>query len=170
MNKKLLNTQIEAINIQHGSEIVQFYFENGFNTNAYKGVHTKSNNDSSRFYGVNSLGNFTNRLEQPYENMKTITLEEAKALVKNEYPKVMLVRQNTRDNFIKRVVFMEKNGFFLAWASAETLKDAEKVCAVTPWKYAEDIKPEPVIKELTLQEIADKFDISIDQLRIKDKS
>ncbi len=35
-----------------------------------------------------------------------------------------------------RVVFMQKNGEFLAWSGAETFAEAESVTDVTNWKYA----------------------------------
>ena len=60
---------------------------------------------------------------------------------KTTYPKVMMVG-NTHPLTRKRVVFMEKCEKFLTWDSADNLKDAENVISVTPWEYAEDIKPE----------------------------
>lgn len=80
---------------------------------------------------------------------------------KSEYPKLMWVWDNNEDGKFKRVVFMEKNGRYLAWNTAETLKAAETVCDVTPWHYAEDvieskigIAPE-VNKETCIKIIAD---------------
>ena len=60
---------------------------------------------------------------------------------KTSYPRVMMVG-NSYPLTQKRVVFMEKCGNFLAWSSADNLKDAENTILVTSWKYAEDIKPE----------------------------
>lgn len=39
---------------------------------------------------------------------------------------------------------------------------------VMSYKLMREIKPEPEVKELTLSEIADKFNVSVEQLRIKD--
>ena len=63
---------------------------------------------------------------------------------KPEYPKVMEVDYN--EDFIaplKRVVFMEKNGMYLAWAEAETLEEAEDSVDVVTWPYARVPEPKP---------------------------
>ena len=85
-----------------------------------------------------------------------------------EYPKLMLVGESPSTMDLKRVVFMEKNGRYLAWDAAETFKGIEKITWVTAWGYAKDIEEEQEIKEITLQEVADKFNISVENLRIKD--
>lgn len=82
----------------------------------------------------------------------------------SEYPRVMLVSQNNM-YFDKRVVFMEKNGKYLAWESVETLEEAENSTNVATWSYAKDIEPEPI--ELTIDEIAEKFGIKPEQVKIK---
>ena len=58
-----------------------------------------------------------------------------------KYPKVMLVSNNP-DNpkvYCRRVVFMKKNGKYLAWDSAETIEDAKESMSVIIWDYAKDI-------------------------------
>lgn len=80
------------------------------------------------------------------------------------YPKVMLVSNHRQDTPQKRVVFMEKNGKYLAWTGAETLEEAEGELGVYNWKYAKDIE-EPV--ELTMDEIAEKFGVDVTRLKIK---
>jgi hypothetical protein len=48
-----------------------------------------------------------------------------------------------------RVVFMEKNGKFMAWNNAETLEDSKKSISATPWPYAREINSnETEIKEI----------------------
>lgn len=80
-------------------------------------------------------------------------LEEAKAEIielpiKKDYPKVMWV-WNDESEKLKRVVFMEKCGKYVAWAFAETLEDAEYETKAIDWKFAQDIE-EP--KQITIQE------------------
>lgn len=86
----------------------------------------------------------------------------------NQYPKVMMVSDSKetleKGNGAIRVVFMEKCGQYLAWSSAETLEDAKKNIDTVPWNCAKEL---PSIKELTMQEIADKFNIDVDCLKIK---
>src|SRR5690554_3378523 len=60
-----------------------------------------------------------------------------------EYPKVMEVSiyKDFRSPW-ERVVFMKKNGMYLAWKGAETFDEADSEVEVTPWPYARDIAPE----------------------------
>jgi len=58
----------------------------------------------------------------------------------NKYPKVMEV--SIYKDFrgpLRRVVFMYKNGMYLAWKGAATLEEADSEVEVTPWPYARDI-------------------------------
>jgi len=87
---------------------------------------------------------------------------------KNVYPKVMLV--STNKEFISaeiRVVFMEKCDRYLAWSNTTTLEDSEKEPYATTWPYAKDLPEEPVITEVTLEEVAKVMNIPLQQLRIK---
>ena len=169
MNKKLLNTQIEALTLKHGAEIVRFYKDEGFATNSYSGILNKEDSDPARFYGADEDGNFTSRAKN--SGRKTITLEEAKALIsETPYPKVMLVWDNDEDYLFKRVVLMEKNGKYIAWNCAETIEESENVFDANFWNFAKDIEqPEeqPII-ELTLEEIAKLKGCDVKQLRIKE--
>lgn len=81
------------------------------------------------------------------------------------YPRVMMV-SNDKRFWAQRVVFMEKAGQFLAWSNAETIEEAEHEAHVFTCKYAKEIE-EPKTIELTMQEIADKFGCSTEQLKIK---
>ena len=81
-----------------------------------------------------------------------------------KYPKVMMVSDDEID-WNKRVVFMEKNGKFLAWYDAEKLEDAEKQTELITWNYSKDI--EQKIK-LTRQEIASKFEVALEHIEIVD--
>jgi len=59
------------------------------------------------------------------------------------YPKVMEV--SAHENFpsgrtFKRVVFMKKKRYYLAWNNAKTLEGAEEETGCAGWKYARDIE------------------------------
>jgi len=58
----------------------------------------------------------------------------------NKYPKVMEVSiyKDFRSPW-ERVVFMKKNGMYLAWKGAETFDEADSEVEVTPWPYAREI-------------------------------
>lgn len=77
-------------------------------------------------------------------------------LKEGEYPKVMEVRANNSNNWFTRVVFMEKDGKFLAWNGAKTLEESKGVTSATAWSHARDIE-HPL--SLTLQEVAEKFGV-----------
>ena len=81
---------------------------------------------------------------------------------KRAYPRIMLVSDD-KMTWGKRVVFMEKNGGFLAWESAETLEEAEKIVGNTFWKYAKEIEP----IQVTLEEIAKWKRVNKEQIIIK---
>ncbi len=74
MNKKLLNTQIEALNKKHGAEIIQFYKEHGFDIIHHN--RDKTMNFIHLDYDCKLYCNWNSN-----ENARTITLEQAKELV-----------------------------------------------------------------------------------------
>lgn len=99
------------------------------------------------------------------EGYEILSIDQLLDFQVNEYPKVMEVSAGGND-WQKRVVFMEKNGKFLAWIGAETIEESENETNVFAWKYAREIQPAPTL-ELTLDEIAEKFNVSPEQIKIK---
>lgn len=96
----------------------------------------------------------------------------------NKYPKVMMVSDDpiTKDNPGQQRVIWAYNSkfsypYFAYSASIKTLKNVEDIpdgegwAGGLPvgWRYAQ----EPQQTELTLDEIADKFGISVNHLKIK---
>lgn len=81
----------------------------------------------------------------------------------SKYPKVMEVSPNGRVWF-KRVVFAEKMGRFIAWSNAETFEEAEDEISTCAWYHVREVQ-EP--REISIQEIADKFGIPVEEVRIK---
>ena len=166
---ELNNIVIEVLDKEHGKKVIDFFKSKGIDTRNLSGEANKQDNDVYRYYGIIGIyfSNYSLNQVNSY-NAKIVTLEE---LMKpaNTYPKVMWVSDYPDFmNKTKRVVFMEKCNKYVAWHNAETLEEAEKITDSTAWKYAKDIEPEvSPIKELTMQEIADKFGISVDNLRIK---
>jgi hypothetical protein len=77
--------------------------------------------------------------------------------------KVMLVSEDNI-GWHKRVVFGEKCGRFLAWSLVDNLNDAKTTIEISNWKYAKEINS-PI--ELTMDEIANKFGIDVNLLKIK---
>ena len=94
-----------------------------------------------------------------------LTIDQLLDFQDNEYPKVMEVSHNNH-NWHKRVVFMEKNGKFLAWVDAKSIEESEGITDICTWRYAREIQPATTL-ELTLDEIAEKFNVSPEQIKIK---
>lgn len=77
----------------------------------------------------------------------------------------MMVSDSGKD-WLKRKVLMEKNGYFITWGSASTDQEVEVTNHIINWKYAKEIEEvHPV--ELTLEEIAEKFGVNVEQIKIK---
>jgi hypothetical protein len=77
----------------------------------------------------------------------------------------MMVSTNER-HWFKRKVFIQKNGYFIAWDNADTDEAVKESLRVAPWQYAKEIE-EPKELELTLEEIAEKFGVSVESIKIK---
>ena len=131
----LNNTVIKVLNREHGEKVIAFYKKNGYNTSVFHG------HNIGFHYGVlnNNFSWYTNT-DMERLPLKVIELPEEK-----EYPKVMMVSNSpiTIGNKGKqRVVFMEKNGCYLAWKYAETLEDAENEMEINTWEYAVNVPKE----------------------------
>ena len=88
----------------------------------------------------------------------------------NVFPKIM--RVSTNDGVSCERVVIGKNPFnnrYIAIQDALTIEEAIEKSETTDicleWPYAEDIESE--IKEISLKEISDKFNIPIESIRIK---
>lgn len=130
------NKFIECLSVQHGAKIVEFFVKHGAKNNG-----NLNGNTIDFYYGVIN-GNLTfislNRVIE--RGGEIIELPE-----ENGYPKVMLVSNfpiSENDKGCKRVVFMEKQGNYLAWQYAETIEAAEKETTIASWKYAVDVPKE----------------------------
>ena len=102
--------------------------------------------------------------ENPLTDQWTFRLKHIESVVPQLYPKVMWVSDDTV-TWVKRVIFAEKCGCFLAWNGCETLEQAQWQTSVTTWLYGKDVLP---VIELTIQEIAEKFNLHPEQIRIKE--
>jgi hypothetical protein len=93
------------------------------------------------------------------------------AFIKNPFENVgfqerwMMVSMHGGD-WRKRKVFAKKNGIFLAWYNAKTDEAVKKELRLDSWKYAKEIE-EPKELELTLEQIAEKFGVSVESIKIK---
>jgi len=154
------NQVIEVLNEEHGERVIKYFQSLGIDTGNFKGTNTLEKDDRIRYYGVVG-GKFGPWAKSSFLD-KNVCLPPVEIIELPDiqpYPKVMLVSDFpiSMNNFgFKRVVFMEKNGRYLAWYGAETLEEAKETMDITHWKYAEDV--DSVLK-LTLEEIAERFNV-----------
>lgn len=83
--------------------------------------------------------------------------------------RVMEVRDFEGDIWVKRVVFMQKEGKFLAWQNAENIEESKMETSVSKWNQAREIST-PQIVELTLKDISEGkgVGVPVELIRIKD--
>ena len=136
MNMDVNKKFIKSLSVEHGTKIVEFFVKHGAkNPKNYWGDAV------GLCYGVID-GRLTFLTQSGVCEIggEIIELPE-----ENGYPKVMMVSDCpiTKGNKgQKRVVFMEKQGKYLAWANVETFEKAETECDVTIWLYAVDVPKE----------------------------
>lgn len=81
----------------------------------------------------------------------------------SEFPKVMEVSDNNY-NWYKRVVVIADNKYYFTRSNIESIAEVKGTEKLLRWAYAREVQ----IHELTLKDIADKFGISVDSIRIKE--
>ena len=145
------NKVIKVLNIEHGAKVIEFWKQ-------YCDTGELEGTDIGYYYGIlNGKFNAWDIDEVFNARAELIELPEEKA-----YPRVMLV-SDTKLSWVRRVVFMEKLGGFLAWKYAQALEEAEKEKFVEFWNYAKELEP----VEVTLEEIAKWKGTTKEQIIIK---
>ena len=149
------NTAILANDKEQAVKIIAFYKSKGYDTGGFSGEYS----NFPKYYGVEDNTFLFFVSENPKATTKIIQLPL-------EYPKVMMV-SNDANLWYKRVVFMEKNGKYIAWHDAKTLEDAEKVLDTYIWSYAKEVEEETT--EITIEEIAKLLNKPKHLIKIVDK-
>ena len=145
------NKVIKVLDTKHGAKVIEFW---------------KQYCDTGDLMGYN-IGNYYGIINGEFDSWGEDKITKANAEIielteEKTYPRVMLVSID-KENWHKRVVFMEKCGGFLAWMLAETLKEAENEIDTNFWEFAKEIEP----IEVTLEEIAEWKGVSKEQIKIK---
>jgi hypothetical protein len=65
----------------------------------------------------------------------------------------------------KRKVIMTKNNKFIVWSGAEIDKQVNDTVETSHWNFAKELEEQKV--EVTLEEIAEKFGVNVEQIKIK---
>ena len=131
---------------------------------AHGGFDWIETDDGYSFWAEVLKGDF-NRFFLRYPQKEEELLELEKDT--KTYPKVMEVSNS--ENFSNpktRVVFMEKNGKYLAWSNASTLEEAEKTFTVAYWDYAREVAP---TVNLTAEDISAGKGVGVDPKLIRFK-
>ena len=93
--------------------------------------------------------------------------DEQVAFPTEETERWMMV-SNDSINWVKRKVITQKNGKFLAWIFAENDEVLNSVSDATSWDFAKEIETKIEFNlELSLEEIAEKFGVNVEQIKIK---
>jgi len=143
------NKVIKVIDVEHGKRVIEFF---------------KQYCDTWKFIG-DSIGDYYGIIDGIFSVWCIDEIAKAEIIELPEektYPQVMLVSSDKKQ-WVKRVVFMEKCGGFLAWAHEETLEKAEKKIDTMFWRYAKEIES----IEVTLEDIAKRKEITKEQIIIK---
>jgi hypothetical protein len=145
----LNNKVIKVLTRTHGKKVIQFFKDNGVDTEELAGRVCEADYEDRIYYGL-IKGNFSNYSLDTVQLYDTaiIELPENEPIFWKE-EKVMLVRDTVDNTPRKRVVFGKKNGKFLAWAHVETIEEAVRQCETSTWRLAEEIQQgNPKKKEL----------------------
>ena len=159
------NQVIEVLNKEHGKKVLEYWKSRGFDVEDFSGDQTREDDSAFRFYGVIN-GEFNNYLRKSVNLYKAKIIELPTESPKEErtFPRVMLVSDDGI-KWYKRVVFMKRCDRYISWVNAETIEESEGTYEATSWRYAKEL-PEKV--ELTKSQIAEKFGIPIDLIKIVD--
>ena len=107
------------------------------------------------------------------ENMPDFQKKSADANVdvqvaaSGEFPRVMLV-SNTGGEWFERVVVIANNTGCIAYSEIASLDEISDDKSFVLWDLAKEISPKvPEVLEVTIEEIAERFGVSSDQIRVK---
>lgn len=165
---ELNNIVVENLSLEFGQELKKTFEDLGLNVSNCSFTGIKETGKIYRYYGIiNNIFNCFNKGEVKQSNAKIITLKELKAM-KNPYPKMMYVsdepitdKKNGEQYEVLKEVEIENQSIFI---TKSKLFD-DKFFA---YKYAVDLNHfDNQVKEITIEEIAQRFGYPIEQIRIK---
>ena len=160
------NQVIEVLNKEHGKKVIEYWKSRGVDTSGMSGSFTKENGEEERYYGVIKNDFDCYRIEFVLKyNAEIIKLPTESPKEEEEpFPRVMLVSDDG-DSWRKRVVFMKRCDRYISWLGAETIEESESIYKTTSWRYAKELTEKV---EITKAEIAEKFGVPFDYIKIVD--
>jgi hypothetical protein len=123
-------------------------------------------------YGTKGFG--WNITPEGHEFWREVIINKRFDIFFQKYPKLTLPRfvevSHSGLQWYKRVLVLERivndKKIYYCVYNVSTLEAINKETELTNWKYMREIE-EPKVTELTLDEIAQKFNIPVEQLKIK---
>lgn len=173
------NQVIEVLNKEHGKKVIEYWKLRGVDTMAMSGSFTREDGEESRYYGVikNDFDCYTIEFVHKY-NAKIIELPTESPKEEKTFPRVMLVSNRPIKRIsdgIKQLVISIVDGVAISAGGTQysleqyyqDLKEekANPILRLYPWRYSKDL-PEKV--EITKSEIAEKFGVPFDFIKIVD--
>jgi len=159
------NEVIEVLDLEHGQKVKKYWEDRGVDTSGYSHTTTKEDNMACRYFGVIN-GNFENHhIKDVIKfNAKIITLPEEKTFPRKM--KVWNYKEGTKN--VRTAYCIGFAGDILATKHpvGQNMTGMDESFEVVWYKYYEEIEEEPEV-EISMQEIADKFNVSVDKLKIK---
>ena len=155
------NQVIEVLNKEHGKKVIEYWMSQGADNRGLEGINTKDGGNAFRYYGLinNSFCAYSiNSVKRANAEIIELPKEEKK------FPRVMLVSDDG-NSWNKRVVFMKKCDKYISWVDAETIEESENIYKTAYWRYAKELNEKV---ELTKSQIAEKFGIPVDYIKIVD--
>lgn len=158
------NQVIKVLNKEHGKKVIEYWKNKGVDVRGYSGVVTEEDNNVFIYYGVID-GYFSNHAKQwvLYNNAEIIELSD-----EFERGERVLVRDRDNSEWYERIFLTKIDGAIYPYVVVVSNYEDDfingKKFDITRYTQCKKLATE---KELTMQEIADKFGINVNDLKIK---
>jgi hypothetical protein len=158
------NQVIKALNKEHGKKVIEYWKNRGVDTKDYSGECTEQYGDVYMYYGViDGLFNNYRYRDVLYHNAEIIELP-----VEFERGERVLVRDRDNSEWCESIFITKIDGALYPYVVVISNYEDDfmngKEFYTTQYRQCKKL---PTEKELTMQEIADKFGINVNDLKIK---
>jgi hypothetical protein len=131
-----------------------------------KGVVVSKHKNTEHEYKVGVEWNIQTTPIKPikqyyYQDGRYSSIDTEPTIFHENQERLVQVRDSEHDEWTKRVFIMGKNGKFFCWVYNEK---TQKEIYIKPWNFMREIPEKRVI---TMQEIAEKFNIDVELIEIE---
>jgi hypothetical protein len=99
-----------------------------------------------------------------FQDGRYSTIDAEPTIFHENQERVVQVREHEGEPWNNRVLIKESMGKFVCWDKAETIGEAESGTHTIVWRFMREV---PEKRVLTMQEIAEKFNIDVEQIEIE---